>query len=182
MGKRTTSRRARRGSGKRGKSWETYEQVAQYVLQQLACRFGLSIVEGKQSVRGQVSGTRWVLDAKGIREDDGAIVIIECRRYMTSRLSQEKVGAIALRVQDTGAAGAITVSPYPLQKGAEKVAKAYRIEHVQLQPESTYDQWVAQIGTVIHVGLTDCVSLGITETLQITVRDANGNVIEQQCY
>lgn len=40
--------------------------------------------------------------------------------------------------------------------------------------------WVAQIGTVIHVGNTDTINVTMTESLQITVRDGDGNVLDQR--
>ncbi|PAL20030.1 hypothetical protein B9K05_13335 [Acetobacter syzygii] len=58
--------------------------------------------------------------------------------------------------------------------------KASKIEHVQLRPESTHEMWVAQIGTVIHVGNTDTINVTMTESLQITVRDGDGNVLDQR--
>lgn len=152
--------RSEKGLGKRGKTWETYEEVARYVLQQTRERFHLVEVEGKQGVLGQESGTQWVLDAKGVRNGDGAIIVVECRRYKHSRLSQEDVAAVAYRIRDTKAAGGITVSPHPLQKGAKLVAAANKIEHVQLDPNSTLDAWTALIHNVICVGLTERFGLG----------------------
>ena len=64
--------------------WQSYEEVATYLLNQFASEFGLSKVEGKQSVLGLRSQTNWEIDAKGIREGNEGFVIIECRRYETS--------------------------------------------------------------------------------------------------
>jgi hypothetical protein len=50
-------------SGK--KKWRTYEEVAQYLLEQLGNYFGLGRVEGKQLVPG-ASGTSWEIEAKGL--------------------------------------------------------------------------------------------------------------------
>ena len=161
---------SKRKLGKRGREWETYEEVAAYILKQAGKRFGLSDVEGKQAVRGWCSGTEWKIDAKGIQEVDGALWIIECRRYTTSRISQERMAAVAYRIQDTGAAGGITVSPHPLQKGAAKVAKANKIEHVELDPSSTRGQWIAKIkGTM---------NFGVTVTERLCLRDTTDAVVE----
>lgn len=167
-----------KGLGKRKKQWETYEEVARYVLQQLGKRFGLSEVEGKQKVIGKQSGTEWEIDAKGVRIGDSSIVLVECRRYK-SRLSQEALAAVAYRVIDAGAAGGITVSPLPLQKGAALVAKAGKIEHVQLQRDSTHEQWVATIGAIVHIGITEVVNLSIHEKLEVIVRDRSGNIVDR---
>jgi len=142
-------------------------------------RFGLSDVEGKQAVRGRRSGTEWKIDAKGIQEVDGALWIIECRRYTTSRISQERMAAVAYRIQDTGAAGGITVSPHPLQKGAAKVAKANNIEHVELDPRSTHEQWIAKIKGTMNFGVTVTERLCVRDTTDAVVRDAAGNIVER---
>lgn len=166
---------ARRGRGKRGKTWKSYEEVAAYVLKQVGKRFGLADVEGKQKVPGKRTGIQWEIDARGIQESDGVLVIIECRRYTSSCLTQEEVGSIAYRIHDTGAAGGIIVSPHPLQRGAQMVARADNIQHFQLDPCSTRDQWIAKIQGVMTFGLTETVRLGVTDTLTAEVRHAAGS-------
>lgn len=123
------------------KLWLTYEEVAAHILERARDAFGLSSVEGKQGVPGR-SGTHWELDAKGFAEGSEAFVIVECRRYTTSRLSQEAVAALAWRIQDTGAGGAILVSPLGLQEGAKKVAEAAGILAVTLNADATPQEFV----------------------------------------
>ncbi|WP_348270701.1 restriction endonuclease [Candidatus Filomicrobium marinum] len=134
-------------------------------------------MEGKQRASGRKSGTDWEIDAKGIREGNRAIVLVECRRYKR-RLNQEALAAVAYRIDDIGTDGGITVSPFPLQQGAAKVAAASRIEHVQLRPDSTREQWIAQIGEFVHVGLA--AATRATVSLEIEVRDRHGNMIERR--
>ena len=88
--------------------WESYEQVAAYLLNQFASEFGLDLVEGKQEVVGHFSGTTWEIDAKGVRTGNTGFIIVECRRYTTSKQSQGKVGALAFSILDSGAEGGIT--------------------------------------------------------------------------
>jgi hypothetical protein len=121
--------------------WRSYEQVAQYLLDQIAEHFGLGRVEGKQIVPG-ASGTRWEIDAKGVLKTGEGFVIIECRRKPKRRLPQEHVAGLAFRIQDTGAAGGIIVSPLPLQRGARLVAASEGIHKVELSPESTTTDFV----------------------------------------
>ena len=71
--------------------WETYEEVAVYLLNEFANEFGLDTVETKQKVRGKKSGTNWVIDGKGFKKDGVGFVIVECRRYTTSKQNQEKI-------------------------------------------------------------------------------------------
>jgi hypothetical protein len=91
-------------------NWKTYEEVAKYLLNQMADKFGLSHVEGKQKIVGKRSGTEWEIEAKGVNLSDGTFVIVECRRYTTSKQCQEKLGGLAYRILDTGAAGGIHYS------------------------------------------------------------------------
>lgn len=170
-----------KGLGRRAKAWRTYEEAAAHMLAQLSQRMGIKDVRGKRVVRGQLSGTDWEIDAQATRTSDGSLVIIECRRKTTSRLNQEALAAIAYRIRDTGAGGAITVSPYPLQKGAQKVASAEGVQHVVLHPDSAPDSWAAEIAGMIQMGFTDRVEVAISETLHIIVRNAaTGEVVEER--
>ena len=116
--------------------WQRYEKTATYVLNEVASYLGLQRVEGKQSISGD-SGTDWEIDAKGVSENGEAFVIVECRRYTKSRLSQEDLGGIAYRIRDGGAEGGIVVSPLGLQEGAAKVAKKENIVSVRLPADCT---------------------------------------------
>ena len=117
--------------------WQTYEEVATYLLNHFCEHFGLERVEGKQKVKGFRTGTDWMIDAKGICSDGEGFIIVECRRYTASRQNQEKLGSLAFRILDTGAAGGILVSPLGLQAGAAKVAVSENILEVKLDAEST---------------------------------------------
>ncbi len=75
---------------------DTYEEVAAYLLDRFAAEFGLDRVEGKQPLPGHETGTTWVIDAKGVRESDGATIIVKCRRYTTSKAKQEQLAAPCL--------------------------------------------------------------------------------------
>lgn len=117
--------------------WKDYEEVATYLLNEFAKEFNLDRVEGKQKIDGKRSGTTWEIDAKGVREDDGGFMIVECRRYTKSKQSQEQLGGLAYRILDTEAAGGIVVSPLGFQQGAEKIGQSENIFNVTLSPDST---------------------------------------------
>ncbi|MCA8057136.1 MULTISPECIES: hypothetical protein [Burkholderia cepacia complex] len=151
-----------------------YEEVAQTLLDRFAEDFGLRSVEGKQDVPGNLTGTSWEIDAKGMLEGTDAFLIVECRRYTTSKLAQEDVAAIAYRIIDIGAAGAITVSPHDLQSGAKKVADANNIVHVRLSPESTPEEFQLQFLDKIRVGFHDEVRIKPTDHLKITITKGDG--------
>ena len=141
------------------KSWQSYEEVATYLLNEFAEHFGLECVEGKQSVPGNKSGTNWNIEAKGVAENGEGFLIVECRRYTTSRLDQESIGGLAWRIQDTGAQGGIVVSPLELQAGAKKVAACANIHHVILDPSSTTNQYVLRFLKKVFVGITASVGI-----------------------
>ncbi|OPY68267.1 MAG: hypothetical protein A4E63_02044 [Syntrophorhabdus sp. PtaU1.Bin050] len=148
--------------------WQSYEDVATYLLNQCAQEFGLSKVEGKQTVPGLRSNTEWEIDAKGANEGSEGFVIIECRRYTTSRQNQERIASLAYRILDTGAQGGIIVSPLGLQEGAEKVARAERIVNVQLSPDSTPHEFAMQFVNKIFLGFEEQISLHDEFSVEVT--------------
>ena len=137
----------------RPKAWQTYEQVATYFLRRFAKEFGLKFVEGKQKLQG-ASGATWTIDAKGVAEGNEVFLIVEYRRYTTSKQNQEKVGGLANRITDTGAAGGIIVSPLGLQEGAAKVAASKNIISVKLNADSTPTEFVIQFFDKLCLGAT----------------------------
>ena len=139
--------------------WQSYEEVATYLLNQCAREFGLCKVEGKQSMPGLRSQTEWEIDAKGISEGNEGFVIIECRRYTTSKQNQERIASLAYRIIDTGAQGGIIVSPFGLQAGAQKVALTENIVHVQLSPDSTPHEFAMKFLNKIFLGFQERISL-----------------------
>jgi hypothetical protein len=130
----------------------TYEKVATEILNRLRSELGLSSVESKQKVPGLKSGQRWELDAKGFQEGSEAIVVIEYRRRTTSRIVQEEVAGLALRIQDTGAANGLLVSPLGLQAGAKKVAAAFNVVEVILNADATPEEFVLKFLSKVLVG------------------------------
>ncbi len=157
--------------------WESYEQVGTYLLDQFAATFGLDRVEPKQELLGQRSGTSWEIDAKGVRQGNDGFVIVEFRRYTTSRQSQEKMGGLAYRIIDTGAKGGIIVSPLGLQEGAEKVAAAEKVVNVILNENCNRYEYVMRFLNNVMVGVHDTVS--IKDSVSFEVRDKDGNVIQR---
>ena len=134
------------------KPWRDYEDVAQFLLGQMASHFELGRVEGKQVVAG--AGTTWEVDAKGVLEDDEGFVVIECKRHTKQGVSQAIIGALSCIIQDTGAVGGIIVSPLPLQTGSKNLAKSKGIVEVQLYENSTTTCYVLQFLNKIFVGLS----------------------------
>jgi hypothetical protein len=146
-------------------SWETYEEVARYLLENMGDTLGLGLerVEGKQKLVGK-SGMKWTVDGKGVKTEDGAIVVIECRRYTTSKLKPEAMGGFAYRIGDVGAAGGIVVTPIGVQEGGEKIAKYEGIEIVHLDANSTTTDYVLSFLDKVFIGAST-VPTAVTVTL-----------------
>jgi hypothetical protein len=136
-------------------NWQNYEDVATYLLNRFSDHFGLVRVEGKQSVPGKRSDTKWTIDAKGIRQGEDAFVIIECRRHTTSKQDQEQLAALAYRIIDTGAESGIVVSPLGFQAGAAKVASAEHVVHVTLHEDSTPTEFAMQFLNKLFIGIQE---------------------------
>jgi hypothetical protein len=159
------------------KIWSSYEEVATYLLNEFADKFGLERVEGKQIALGHRSGTTYEIDGKGFRRDGTGFVIVECRRYTRSKQNQEKVGALAYRIIDTGAKGGIVVSPLGLQEGANLIAGKENIANVLLDKDSTQREYVLQFLNNIMVGLH--ATLSFNAAFEIEHRDKDGKLLSR---
>ena len=134
--------------------WKTYEEVATYLLGQITEVLGLEKVEGKQTLVGNRSGTTWEIDGKGVKNNEGGFVIIECRRYSKQKQKQEQVAALAYRIMDTGAQGGIIVSPLGIQEGGTKIANSENIQTVTLDENSTTTDYVLKFLNQIFAGVS----------------------------
>jgi hypothetical protein len=147
--------------------WKSYEEVAAYLLEQNAHEFGLNRVEGEQKIPGRRSGTIYNIEAKGIREGKEGFVIIECRRYTTSKQNQGKLGELAYRIIDTGAVGGIIVSPLGIQEGAAKIAANENILNVQLDANCTPTEFTMKFLKKLMIGIRDGFVLGDSPSIEV---------------
>ena len=148
--------------------WLVYETAAKSVLEQIREVLGIAAVEGKQSVAGK-SGTQWELDARAIQHGGQNFLVVEVRRYTTSRLKQKDVAALAFQIGDVGASGGIVVSPLPLQLGAELVAKAAGIEHLRLSQDSSPLDYLAEYMGRRFLGASVVESVNLTDSCDAVV-------------
>ena len=95
--------------------------------------------------------------------------MVEVRRYTTSSLKQEDVAALAFRIGDVGAVGGVVVSPLPLQRGAELVAKSAGIEHVRLSANSTATDYLAEYMGRRFIGVSVVESVTLTDSADAVV-------------
>ena len=132
--------------------WETYEQVSAYLLNLFAHEFGVDFFEGKQNVEGKESGTNWEIDAKGVKNDTGGFMIVECKHWDKAKVPQGIIGHLAYSIIDAGAIGGIIVSPLGVQEGGHKVAAARNIFEVRLDAHSTRRDFVMHFLDKFMVG------------------------------
>ena len=127
--------------------------MTRYLLEKLSDKLGLGAghVEGKQKLVGK-SGMVWEVDAKGVKSEDGAIVVIECRRLTTSRVKPEAMGGLAYRIGDVGASGAILVTPIGVQQGGQLIAEAEGIQVVHLDENSITGGYLLEFLGDVFVG------------------------------
>jgi hypothetical protein len=64
-----TKQRNRKPSGLPKPEWLQYEDLARKLLDQIASEFRLKSADRKQAVKGVRSGTKYIIDAKGVTED-----------------------------------------------------------------------------------------------------------------
>ncbi|MEZ0052106.1 hypothetical protein ABIA30_003118 [Mycobacterium sp. MAA66] len=152
-------------------TWRTYEEVAQYLLNDMSDKFGLDSVEGKQALQG-FTGTTWEIDGKGVKDDGDAIILIECRRYLKDKLNQEAIAAIAYRIGDLNAAGGIVVTPIGVQSGGELVAKHENITIVQLNADATTTDYVLKFLKQVFIGASASAVATVTATVTAVVTRA----------
>lgn len=74
---------------------------------------------------------------QGRLTDDGGIIIVEARRYTTSKLKPGAVGELAYRIGDLGAAGGIIATHIGVQSGGVKIAKSEGIDIFHVDKDST---------------------------------------------
>lgn len=138
--------------------WRNYEEVAQFLLDQLASHFGLARVENKADVPG--AGTSWEIDLKGVPEDGQGFVIVECRRHTKQGVRQKDIAALGFTILRTGADRGIIISPRPLQSGAKKVAESEGILEVQLDENSTTTAYILKFLNKLFIGVSQNTILG----------------------
>jgi hypothetical protein len=149
------------------------------LLDQFATELGLDRVEGKQDLPGQRSGTSWEIDAKGVCQGNEGFVIVEFRRYSTSRQEQGKLGHLAYTIIDTGAHGGIIVSALGLQKGAEKIAAAENVVNVILNENCDRYEYIMKFLNKVMIGMRDSINT-VKEAVELEVKDQDGKVVHRE--
>lgn len=157
--------------------WRSYEEVAQYLLNQFAQHLGLERVEAKQKIPGHTSTRTIEIDGKGVKEGNAGFVILECKRYK-DRVEPEKLESLAFRIMDAGAVGGIIVSPIGLQEGAAKIAYSQNIIDVKLNREATVYEYVLRFLKDVMIGLREEIKFHDTVTVEKVTKEPTRIVLE----
>lgn len=129
-----------------------YEEATKAILDKLRDHLGLERVQGEVSYEGK-SGTRWNVDASCYRQEDGALVLVECRRKATRRVPQAEMAEFAFRIDDIGASEGLMVTPIGYQRGARIVAQAQRIGLATLNLDATDQEYILESAERLFRGL-----------------------------
>lgn len=154
------------------KKGERYEELALWVMTNLADFLGLAKVEGKHKLPGKC-GTEWEADIVGYGKS-GKLVKVECKFRKTTAVNQAEMMALWGSMCDTGAESGIMVSRRSVQKGAAKVARGYSIKTLVISSGKVFEEYKAQIDNFFFVGAAEvgaCSDYG-----EVIVTDENGKV------
>lgn len=160
-------------------TWNTYEEVAAYLLNKFAEHFGVERFEGKQKVQGK-GNQSWEIDAVGRKSGTEKFILVECRRYdpeKNSRIKQEHAAAIAYRVsRGTDAMGGIVVVPAQsvIQAGAKEVLDSEGIHRVTLDLQSTTTEYFMEFLNHIAFGIQD--KIQVTDHVSIEIVEDDGTL------
>jgi hypothetical protein len=112
------------------------------------------------SMIGHPSGAEpLMVDVRQSGSGPEGFVIIEARRYTKGRQKQEQVAALAYRIIDTEASGAILVSPLGFQEGARKVAEAEGVQEVLMSADTTPGVYLLGFLNKVFMGAAGSVSM-----------------------
>ena len=135
-------------------TWERYEDVARQLIDDIKSYLGLSMVNPNKKEFLKKDGGICEIDVSAYDMSDGKLVLVECRNK-NKRLPQEEVHGFAYRIQQTNAKRGIIVTPIRLQKGAIIAANGARIGLIRLEPNSTPDNYIAQLTQLLIIKITD---------------------------
>lgn len=138
----------------RKQTWEKYEDVVRQVIDDIKSYLGLSIVNPDKKAFSKKDGGMCEIDVSAYDMGDGKLVLVECRNK-NKPLPQEEVHGFAYRIQQTNAKRGIIVTTIGFQEGARIAANGARIGLVRLEPNSTPDNYIAQLTQLLIIRVTD---------------------------
>jgi len=159
------------------KSWQSYEDAFRRIVAENKKVFGIESVEKTTGRLKGVSGHVWNIEVIGYASGERKIVIFEVRKK-SRNIEPEETGALAYRIEDTGAEKGFFVTPLgrTLSKGAKKIATFKRIGHVQLSVDSTPENYLMKYLRKFFVGLSSNMGT-VRDELSYELRDKDGHVV-----
>ncbi|MEH2402937.1 restriction endonuclease [Nostoc sp.] len=136
------------------KEWETYEDVARQLIDDIKFHLGLSLVNEDKRKFKKNDGGECEVDVSAYDMSDEKLVLVECRKKKEP-LSQEEVHGFAYRIQQTNAKRGIIVTTIGLQQGARIAADGAKIALIRLDGNSAKQEYIAKITQQIFVKVTD---------------------------
>ncbi|MBO6766051.1 restriction endonuclease [Maricaulis sp.] len=159
--------------------WKTYEDLTYGIIDDIKASLGFTHVERDATVAGKRSGRdRINVEVVAYREN-GNFVLIEVKNR-NRPMEGEAMGGFVYRVQDADAEGGIVVSRSGLQKGAEQIAEAEKIDQLEIEEGSSLDSYVARFLERIFVKETEVARISLTERTTVEIRDESGNIVERR--
>lgn len=134
--------------------WETYEDVARQLIDDIKIYLGLSLVNEDKREFKKNDGGKCEIDISAYDLSDGKLVLVECRKKK-KRLSNEEIDGFAYRIQQTNAKRGIIVTPLGLQQGARIAADGAKISLIRLDENSNKENYIARITQQIFLKVTD---------------------------
>ncbi len=95
-----------------------HERIAERLLQQCMQDFGIDLPSPSASVPGTSFSAPWRIVGRGVREDDGVIVVMTCR------VLEEPPKVVAYQILIDGAASDVVVRPVSLRDGDLALTRA----------------------------------------------------------
>ncbi len=83
--------------------WKSYEDAVRAIISQHREFFGLEFIEPTSGKVEGKSGYSWNIEIIGYTSGNRKMVLVEVRRKTTRNIIPEEAGALAYRIEDTGA-------------------------------------------------------------------------------
>ncbi len=156
--------------------WKNFEDVFRAILAMHMDFFELEEVEPtSKPIPGIARKVKpWAIDVVGYRKGTNRLVLFEVKRRGRN-VEPEQAAGFAYRILDTEAEAGyiVTTMDRNLSSGAKEIANYEKIGHIQLQKDSTPDDYVMRIADNMFVGITDAVK--VSERVEAIVERRDGS-------
>lgn len=156
--------------------WKNFEDVFRAILAMHMNFFELEKVEPtSKPVPGHARKFKpWAIDVVGYRKGTKRLVLFEVKRRGRN-VEPEQAAGFAYRILDTEAEAGyiVTTMGRDLSSGAKEIADYEKIGHIQVEKDSTPDDYTMKIADNMFVGVTDTVK--VSEHIEAIVERRDGS-------